>query len=1348
MMMSSELQRRNSEPVKSSLLDKSSRTIYGDGRPGSLEDLSRSISQNYVTCQEIVASTNKQREKLALSPDEGYGTDKNSSASPHGYGADNRPGKTLPTSSPVSSLNSVDGPSRGQMTNAQTTTVLGSPTVMHRGTTLQGSSRSSVNKHGGVPAKRRDAQMETWDASLEDRIRALTTIEEEDSGFGFFERKNTADPFVRNGSLRLSKEFTGSPRLARHNQLHLSERSNHQEPPDGYFRAEPLAVEPDLQRHAGNGFSHGSSQAAMSGGRNVQALQRGASTRVEGDGWKDYTSYFKKDNEIPLHNIDPAGRPKFTNARVDDMPDMEINRQIGTGSPARHKNSSVFSLILDDDTDGFPGVNHIDQGKYSALGDESYKTTGCLGHEHQWDGQAFQQLRGGQPPYGQANGQLRDGQNIGQLRGVQDIGYQMGGQYYGQANDGQEIVHLRGGQDSVQLRGGQGIGHLSSVQDFRQLRDGQDLEQLRSGQNFGQVIGGPDSGHSRAPQQGRESVPLGFHQSSRQHFVMSSMPDLTLRDRSWTPHAGSESLQHQHYSQHHLQQPRQSTQQYHPQEQLRQQSPHLYEQQGNARPQVESPRQQNLLPPQSNRYLNQHALYSSSMDVYDLGHSAYYGGVDDDDVVMRQSRPPASASYPNRSSWQSGSPLDPRQLLEVDRFKPASTERSTLDLGNIPQLQRQIRATSELCLQASRRHMFASSADIYKLFSGQKKPPVPTTQSVAYENPDVKVEINSRSSLPSGNWSQNNPASRESIQESARIKPKLRVVMPPSSLSSFPPPGPLRADHTINVPPATWTSVSSLPNTVTSDDDIISYQRSSQVMSAHADLERYNFQRPVSAVTDIDRPMFQRPVSAVIDTDRPMFQRSVSASTDIDRPLFQIPISAVTDIDRPMFQRQSSGYSSETELQQIEFNAKAVKKLQQHQQMQYLQGASQEFLPLNRSLDRDSNTGTDHTDDEPVYVNQLALNRDRTMDSKNQTLPEAWLPPTSLSERRPSDGENHDLNQEKMWTSNWKLQHSNPMAASKLNTGTQGIPSVNTDNQGFNQSGITQKQVINFNSRPVTITSHIPPRHTPPLQASFTHLPSSHSASIQMPSSSILSGHNHISSSHTPSIQMPPSNTPSGHHHISSIHTPYSHSSSNYTSSSHTTSRQTSTNNKPPSHASSESTASSRILPSSTSYSHITHSHTSPSHTSCQTPSSYTSSSHILSSHTSSLPMTSGHSPSSNASTSYRPFSHPSSNHITSNSYGVQDGNNVITPATQTTPSNTNNTLTKAQHPNTTSCYTPQPVLSFYNINDKSSMSGQNRTGSRSSVQLSPVQIAQILDSPFETNIISDEQGDRLSTLV
>ncbi|PVD36830.1 hypothetical protein C0Q70_03820 [Pomacea canaliculata] len=133
----------------------------------------------------------------------------------------------------------------------------------------------------------------------------------------------------------------------------------------------------------------------------------------------------------------------------------------------------------------------------------------------------------------------------------------------------------------------------------------------------------------------------------------------------------------------------------------------------------------------------------------------------------------------------------------------STADRLSINLGDLPRIHEQLRATSEMLLsQSPRRHQFASSSDIYKLFQGQQSssslllqgkgalqrhsfstfPPQAEHWNVSQNLTDVKPRVVSAPFSPV-HLSQGRASSTQS-----------------SGTSSFGVQGPVRGNHTIALP--------------------------------------------------------------------------------------------------------------------------------------------------------------------------------------------------------------------------------------------------------------------------------------------------------------------------------------------------------------------------------------------------------------------------------------------------------------------------------------------------------------------------------------------------------------------
>ncbi|KAL8564949.1 hypothetical protein ACOMHN_019852 [Nucella lapillus] len=158
----------------------------------------------------------------------------------------------------------------------------------------------------------------------------------------------------------------------------------------------------------------------------------------------------------------------------------------------------------------------------------------------------------------------------------------------------------------------------------------------------------------------------------------------------------------------------------------------------------------------------------------------------------------------DRNSCDVGSVYRQSELSQT--FPPPSSQglsadRMSLNLGDLPRIQEQLRATSEMLLSSGKRHQFASSSDIYRLFQGGghggggggggfaqgRQPPhrrsfhdfntSPPLTNLAEVRSRVKATASTASSARAG-------ADQSASATSPRFSPRM----------------PLRADHTIAVP--------------------------------------------------------------------------------------------------------------------------------------------------------------------------------------------------------------------------------------------------------------------------------------------------------------------------------------------------------------------------------------------------------------------------------------------------------------------------------------------------------------------------------------------------------------------
>ena len=394
------------------------------------------------------------------------------------------------------------------------------------------------------------------------------------------------------------------------------------------------------------------------------------------------------------------------------------------------------------------------------------------------------------------------------------------------------------------------------------------------------------------------------------------------------------------------------------------------------------------------------------------------------------------SNHTDRYSWQ------PQGSYDIPGLggPPEALQRSSLDLGNLPQLERQIRASSELCLQASRRHMFASSADIYKLFSSHRHRPSsslasPSSHLAQRNSSDAEARVSPSTNESSG-LNRGKKGHRHSLHTSN-----------PSSYTAT-------AANRLQFPSSSFNELLQRKHNGLSDEVIIpgdqimkqdinfqyslpqnpaSHQFSTSAISpgtslgtqsvniAQHDLSHRNTSPSVlynpSHVNCLQRNSFSHiQASPGLIHAAPINPTHCIQSPQAENLAPQLLPELYGGVDSgpqvPPLQRQSSGYSSETELQQIESNARAVKKhfhrsrklAKETRPLPEPRNPTQEFIALNTSADHDSTTtaGTEEStadefvpidvgnrrsySAEPVYVNQIMLGRGAP--HKNQT-PEA-----------------------------------------------------------------------------------------------------------------------------------------------------------------------------------------------------------------------------------------------------------------------------------------------------------------------------------------------------------------------
>ncbi|BFZ23825.1 hypothetical protein BsWGS_26864 [Bradybaena similaris] len=395
------------------------------------------------------------------------------------------------------------------------------------------------------------------------------------------------------------------------------------------------------------------------------------------------------------------------------------------------------------------------------------------------------------------------------------------------------------------------------------------------------------------------------------------------------------------------------------------------------------------------------------------------------------------ASPSERASWQQlGSSFDQQLLSESRKLTKVGLDRNSLDLGNIPKIHKQIRAVSDLCLQASRKHMFASSADIHKLFSGQNKQPVSPQASPSAH--DQEHDQFCDTGVRSSEMGHTRLEASSFVQNSFHLKPKLQVMIPSDSATGMPLSDPIRSD--IHIPPEAWINVTAVPNCVPPEEDRLYIHLQNQ---------------PVSLQSSSDR----------------------SSS-------LQLSASADFSTDRTQTNGLSSGYSSESELQQIESNAEAIQKLLKMQGIEKVTHYQvHEFQPLQQSLYHDSNIQRDHYEGMPhgVYENQPMLTQTHKSDSLYQSPTSQWysqntssLPQTaSFSSNAYSAPESYiPATQDQPQSRSSRNSSSNNMFRTNSDTNIHGS-NTRSNSHNHKHSLNSQIEAISLGRNSMTVTDHL-----------------------------------------------------------------------------------------------------------------------------------------------------------------------------------------------------------------------------------------------------------------------------------
>ncbi|BFZ23076.1 hypothetical protein BsWGS_26115 [Bradybaena similaris] len=439
---------------------------------------------------------------------------------------------------------------------------------------------------------------------------------------------------------------------------------------------------------------------------------------------------------------------------------------------------------------------------------------------------------------------------------------------------------------------------------------------------------------------------------SRQTHVRSSMPDLrcqeTSSEREFLPDS-FRGYQFHHYQQNHQQ---------------NYQHTHSHD-----HPHFRTPQKQNALPSIMDQCTQTHRNYSPCINVRECVQSAppihaseNLASLSCQNCPETFLRHPLHCNVPSpvcveRASRPFDSSYDQSYFATSNMPNDRKAERHSLDLCNIPQLQKQIRATSELCLQASRRHMFASSADIHKLFSGQIKAPksVSSISGQSWEG----LQYN-RNTPASSLQSKTNLMSPLTVQEiPKRIIDQRHISTPSGFVRSMPPSDPVMTNRCCHFPPEASVYKPPLSFSLASEKDSSfspTLRQTTEIKEINPEVKRHHFKRKGSSRVD-------------------------------------------ADTEQLLLQRQLSDYSSETELQLIESNAEAVKQSQGMQESGLpLHSSAEDFMPINTSAENVSKPSSVHhvADIEPVYANATIL---ATSDISDTSSSSRWLrQPATLSQ--------------------------------------------------------------------------------------------------------------------------------------------------------------------------------------------------------------------------------------------------------------------------------------------------------------------------------------------------------------
>ena len=128
-------------------------------------------------------------------------------------------------------------------------------------------------------------------------------------------------------------------------------------------------------------------------------------------------------------------------------------------------------------------------------------------------------------------------------------------------------------------------------------------------------------------------------------------------------------------------------------------------------------------------------------------------------------------------------------------------DRLSLTLGDLPRIHEQLRATSQLLLSSGKRHQFASSSDIYRLFQGQQRE---RAGVVLGRQPPHRHSFHTFTGTPSlHSLSDARPRVRANPPSSGGGRQgtdQSQTAASPTSALGLPTQGPVRGNHNISVP--------------------------------------------------------------------------------------------------------------------------------------------------------------------------------------------------------------------------------------------------------------------------------------------------------------------------------------------------------------------------------------------------------------------------------------------------------------------------------------------------------------------------------------------------------------------